>query len=115
MARHIPQRESKSRVVRKAKQRPAEAAGIGLSVVSGLVNAIVARQWEAVAASAVGLVPAVWTFVVDQGGLQGLYAKLMTGRIRPTSRPSTVSGLGTGALCLIVAAVSVGSTAVVLG
>jgi hypothetical protein len=114
MARHIPQRESKSRVVRKAKQRPAEAAGIGLSVLSGLVNAIVARQWEAVAASAVGLVPAVWTFVVDQGGLQGLYAKLMTGRA-PASLPRTVSGLGTGALCLLVAAVSVGSTVVVLG
>lgn len=68
--------------IRTARQRPAETAGAGATVVA-LVVAVTERNTLAAVTALVGLVPAACTFVVENGGLREVLARLWRGYRAP--------------------------------
>jgi hypothetical protein len=86
---HQPERAagSRTRIGRTVRRRPAESAGVAGSVLVGLFTAIHGHDWVTAAAAIVGVLPACWTFVLDQGGVVGIWRELMNGRnARPAGR-----------------------------
>ena len=86
---HQPERAagSRTRIGRTVRRRPAESAGVAGSVLVGLFTAIHGHDWVTAAAAIVGVLPACWTFVLDQGGVVGIWRELLNGRnARPVGR-----------------------------
>lgn len=61
------------------KNRPAETAGATLGI-AGVVTAIATGDAVVAITAASNFVPAVVTFVVEHGGLRGLFLTLWRGR-----------------------------------
>lgn len=62
-----------------AKSRPAETAG-GAAGLAGVVAGLLSGEWQVAVAALAGLLPAVVTFVVANGGLAGVWDLIIHGR-----------------------------------
>lgn len=60
------------------KTRPAETAGV-VAGTGGIVAAVIAHQWAAIAVACAGYVPAAVTFIVAHGGVRGVLQTIWKG------------------------------------
>ena len=64
-----------------ARSRPAETLGAG-GTIGGVVYGVVDHNWAAAVIALVGLLPAVATFWIVNGGARGLWALFVRGRAK---------------------------------